>query len=186
MGKYCFDYTITGIEVDQVLLGDEQYTLECGENAGVPVNWFYRKQPNATPIPIADLGDTSYIVNTPYLYLTNIKPRHEGFYSCDQMPSTLYHLVVYGKWEKYILHSTLCIKNRYTKLSSGIIIDVEICHALLDQHHSFHFGIIHCIHYSLIVLCSVHKYVLLSHIRCGGCDSHKLKSFCVLFLVDAC
>ena len=87
----------TGVtEVRKVLINDDQYALQCGDDSGVDVQWFYQQQENDNPIAIADLADTSYISSPPNLYLTYIKAEHEGFYTCNQV-STVYHLVVVGK-----------------------------------------------------------------------------------------
>ena len=106
--KRCFGYFMNNsdVEVYKVLAFEEQFTLQCGINAGANVQWFYQEQQDDTPVPIAQLGDTSYIVSPPYLYVTHIQPRHEGFYSCNQA-STLYHLVVIGKW-KGLSHDRTC------------------------------------------------------------------------------
>ena len=99
---------ITDIEVHEVVVFEDQYTLHCGGSVGANVQWFYQEQQYDTPLPIAELGDTSYIVSPPNLHLTNIKAEHEGFYSCSQV-STLYHLVVFGKWKGMCIVLTYCM-----------------------------------------------------------------------------
>ena len=94
-----FDFMIIAdVEVRKVLLFEDQYTLTCEDNIAPSVQWFYQEQQDDTPLPIFQLQDTSYIPSGPKLHLTNIKAEHEGFYSCNQM-STVYHLVVLGKWK---------------------------------------------------------------------------------------
>lgn len=106
--KCCFGYfmIISDVEVHKVLVFEDQYTLHCKDNDGD--QWFYQEQQDGTPVPIAQLRDTSYIVSPPNLHVIQVQPRHEGFYSCNQM-STLYHLVVFGECRK--LFRTLdCIR----------------------------------------------------------------------------
>ena len=99
LNQHCFDFlTITDVEVHRVLVFEDQYTLHCKDDVGANVEWFYQEQQDDTPVPIAQLGDTSYIASPPNLHVTRIQPKHEGFYSCNQV-STLYHLVVFGKWK---------------------------------------------------------------------------------------
>ena len=97
--KFCFDFfmIISDVEVHKVLIFEDHHTLHCKDNGGD--QWFYQEEQDGTPVPIAQLGDTSYIVRPPNLHLTHIQPRHEGFYSCNQA-STAYHLVVFGKWKE--------------------------------------------------------------------------------------
>ena len=85
-----------GVVVHKVLIQDNQYTLMCGNNAGVSVQWFYRQQQGDNPVNVNEIGDTSYIFSDHNLIITNIKPSHEGFYQCNQVP-TESHLVVLGK-----------------------------------------------------------------------------------------
>ena len=98
--KCCFGYfmKISDVEVHKVLVFEDQFTLQCGSNVGANVQWFYQEQQDGASVPIAQLGDTSYIVSPPNLFVTNIQPRHKGFYFCNQA-TTLYHLVVFGKWK---------------------------------------------------------------------------------------
>ena len=101
----CFgDYYTTDIEVHEVAVFENQYSLQCGDRSDVNVQWFYQEELGDTPVPIAELGDTSYITSPPDLYLTYILSCHEGFYSCNQV-TTVYHLVVFGEWNRmHIVH----------------------------------------------------------------------------------
>ena len=83
------------MQVNKVILNDAQHTFHCTSSTGGEV-WYYRATLEDDFVNTVDLGDTSYIVSAPNLHITQIKPGHEGYYSCDTQ-STIVQLIVLGK-----------------------------------------------------------------------------------------
>ena len=129
LAKWCFVSVVAGanIELREAQHG-EQYILQCGSNTEVFIQWFYQREEADPPVNVADLDDTNYVLSPPNRIISEVRERHEGLYSCDQV-STVFRLVVLGKCKKRMCSASSVHKHILQT-------DVRCYYACLTGHRS--------------------------------------------------